>query len=407
MTETEILIIGGGIAGVSTAYHLAQYGRHVTLLERGEIASEASGVNAGSIGAIGWGNVPNLQAYLTMGSLEIFKSLQGELGYDIEFRRSGSLQAIQTEAEYAYIQTRVTALRSQGYTVDLLSTWEARTLEPEISSALLGCLYMPLRAQADPKKATRAFAAAAEQSGGRILPNHEVAAIRSHADGSYEVKTSQGPCRAATLVIAAGAWCGDVGVMLGLYIPIVPVRGQMWASSPLPPRVFHTISAAQSSLQWHTAPGNDAVTPPCLTHRGDQRLTRHLYGRQTRTGEIIFGGDRQLVGFDKEPDPVGIEVNHGHAAEILPCLREIPIQRTWAGLMPFPLDGVPIIGKISQHPNLYIVSGLASSGFGRGPMAGKLLADYIYTGHRPHVLSEADPAHRVTLLDQTARDAYR
>jgi glycine/D-amino acid oxidase-like deaminating enzyme len=400
MTDpAEILIIGGGIAGASTAYHLAQYGRHVTLLERSEIASEASGVNAGSIGAIGWGNVPNLEAYLTMGSLEIFKSLHVEFGYDIEFRRSGALQAIQTEAEYAYIQKRVVALRAQGYTVDLLSTWEAQTIEPEINPALLGCLYMPLRAQADPKKATRAFAAAAERSGARILPNHEVTGVQLSGDHTYQVETSQGPYRAATLVIAAGAWCGGIGAMLGLHIPIVPVRGQMWASAPLPPGVFHTISAVESSLQWHTAPGNDTETPPCLTHRGDQRLTRHLYGRQTRAGEIIFGGDRQLAGYNKVPDPAGIEVNHGHAAEVLPFLRDLPIKRTWAGLMPFPLDGEPIIGKIPQRPNLYIVSGLASSGFGRGPMAGKLLADYLHTGHRPHVLAEADPARCVTLIE--------
>jgi glycine/D-amino acid oxidase-like deaminating enzyme len=187
--------------------------------------------------------------------------------------------------------------------------------------------------------------------------------------------------------------------MLGLRIPIVPVRGQMWASTPLPPRVFHTISAAESSLQWATSPGNDHQTPPCLTHRGQQRLTRHLYGRQTRTGEVIFGGDRQLAGYEKRPDAAGIEVNHGHAAEVLPFLRELPVARTWAGLMPFPLDGVPIIGKIIQRPNLYIVSGLASSGFGRGPMAGKLLADYIHTGHRPHVLAEADPARCVVAVE--------
>jgi glycine/D-amino acid oxidase-like deaminating enzyme len=399
MIETEIVIIGGGIAGASTAYHLAQYGHRVALLERGEIASEASGVNAGAIGAIGWGIVPDLESHLTMGSLEIFKNLQVELGYDIEFRRSGCLQAIQSAAEYAYIQGRVMALRSQGYTVDLLSTWEARTLEPELSPALLGCLYMPLRAQADPTKATRAFATAAERSGARILPNHEVTGIQPYSDETYQVETSQGPCRAVTLVIAAGAWCGSLGAMLGLRIPIVPVRGQMWASAPLPPGVFHTISAAESSLQWHTAPGNDAETPPYLTHRGGQRLTRHLYGRQTRAGEIIFGGDRQLAGYDKVPDPTGIEVNHRHAAEVLPFLREIPIKRTWAGLMPFPLDGAPIIGKISQRPGLYIVSGLASSGFGRGPMAGQLVADYIHTGHRPHVLSEADPARCITLVE--------
>jgi glycine/D-amino acid oxidase-like deaminating enzyme len=399
MIETEILIIGGGIAGASTAYHLAQYGRRVMLLERNDIASEASGVNAGAIGAIGWGNVPNLESYLAMGSLEIFKSLQVELGYDIEFRRSGSLQAIQTEAEYAYILRRVLELRSQGYTVDLLSTQEARMIEPVLSPALLGCLYMPLRAQADPTKATRAFASAAERSGAHILQNHEVTEIQSQSDDSYRVETSQGSFQAATLVIAAGAWCGGIGAMLGLRIPIVPVRGQMWASDPLPPRMFHTISAAESSLQWHTTPGNDPQTPPYLTHRGQQRLTRHLYGRQTRTGEIIFGGDRQLVEYQKRPDSAGIEVNHGHAAEVLPFLRELPVTRTWAGLMPFPLDGAPIIGRIAQRLHLYIISGLASSGFGRGPMAGKLLADYIHTSHRPHVLAEADPARCVTLVE--------
>jgi glycine/D-amino acid oxidase-like deaminating enzyme len=103
-----------------------------------------------------------------------------------------------------------------------------------------------------------------------------------------------------------------------------------------------------------------------------------------------------LVEYQKRPDATGIEVNPEHAAEVLPFLRELPVARTWAGLMPFPLDGAPIIGRIAQHSHLYIVSGLASSGFGRGPMAGKLLADYIHTGHRPHVLAEADPARCVT-----------
>src|SRR5678816_2824916 len=85
-----IAIIGGGIAGASTAYHLARAGRDVSLFERGEIASEASGVNAGSIGALGWGRgVADLQATLTTGSLEIFRALQLDLGYDVEFRQSG------------------------------------------------------------------------------------------------------------------------------------------------------------------------------------------------------------------------------------------------------------------------------------------------------------------------------
>ena len=398
MTESEVLIIGAGIAGASTAYHLTSLGHAVTLLERGEIAGEASGVNAGAIGSMGWGNMPDLQSYLTMGSLEIFKSLQLDLGYDIEFRASGSLQAIHTGKQYEFIRDRVLSLTSQGYSVELLTAREARGIEPEANPDLLGFMYYPLRAQADPKKATRAFAAAATREGAKILTGHEVTAIHRLADGNYSVVTDEGEFRTGALVLAAGAWCGPLGVMLELDIPIVPVRGQMWATNVVPPRIFTTLSSAESLLQWHACPGNDGDTPPQLTHKQDTRVTRHLYGRQTRQGEIIFGGDRQLAGFDKTIDATGIEANRGHATEVIPMLKELPVSRTWSGLMPFSLDGEPIIGKIPQLENTYIVSGLASSGFGRGPMAGKLLADYIHTGHRPHVLEESDPARCVSFV---------
>lgn len=128
------------------------------------------------------------------------------------------------------------------------------------------------------------------------------------------------------------------------------------------------------------------------------RVTRHLYGGQTRSGAIAFGGDRQVVldsAGEPAPDAEGVEVNRGHAAEVVPILSGIPIERTWAGLMPFSMDGGAVIGRIPQRENLYIVSGLASSGFGRGPMAGKLLGDYIYTGQMPGVLVEADPGRCV------------
>ena len=398
MAEAEVLVIGGGIAGASTAYHLALGGHDVVLLERGEIASEASGVNAGNIGALGWGNVPSLQSHLTMGSLEMFKSLQLDQGFDIEFRNSACIQTIDTEEQYDFIRDRVLALQSQGYSVELLTNREMRSIEPEANPRLLGCMYTPLRAQADPRKATTAFATAAAQQGARILTHHEVTGITDLGDGTYRVAAAGEEFHAENVVLATGAWCGPLGAMLGIRIPIVPVRGQMWATPVLPPRVFHTMSSSESALQWNTEPGNDSEMPPDLTHRGKARTTRHLYGRQTQAGEVIFGGDRQVSGYDLNIDAEGIEVNRGHATEVMPFLKDVPISRTWAGTMPFSLDGSPIIGKIPQRENLYIVSGMASSGFGRGPMAGKLLADYIHTGHRPQVLTESDPARCVTAI---------
>ena len=380
MADWEVIVIGGGIAGTSAAFHLAEHGRRVAVIERGEIASEASGVNAGGIGAYGWGHLPNLEAWLTMGSLNVFKRLQLELGYDIEFRQSGALQAIQTREQYEHSRDNVLSLKSAGYTVELLSTEQARSIEPGLNPELKGSVYFPLRAQADPVKSTQAFADAARRLGADILTSRDVTEIGRTAGGSWRVGCPGEQHTARQLLVAGGAWCGPLGEMMGLRIPIVPVRGQMWSTEPLPPRVFHSLSAAESPMHWRTAPSNSPGTPPELTHVGGRRVTRHLYGRQTRAGEIIFGGDREMVHYDKTVEHDGVEVNFGHATEILPLLRDLSISRTWSGLMPFSLDGRPIIGRVPQREDLFIVSGLASSGFGRGPMAGKLVADHIHTG---------------------------
>ena len=394
--DTDILIIGGGIAGSSTAFHLAEQGRDVILLERGEIASEASGQNMGGLGGSGWGNNPNLLSYLTAGSVEIFKHIQIDMGYDIEFRLSGTLTAIHTEEQYEYYQDDVASQRNNGYEIELLSAREARAIEPEANGELPGYMYRPQRGQADPEKTTRAFAHAAEVAGATINTGQNVVSITPMGAGGYSIQTESSEFRCQTLVLATGAWCGPVGEMLGIKIPIVPIRGQMWATGSLPTRVLHTIGSTISSYAWNKSNGSDDVTPPNLTHKNGRRMTRHLYGRQRKNGEIIFGGDRESLGYNTTPDPVGIEVNRGHAAEVIPLVASLPIARSWAGLMPFSLDGSPIIGKIPIRDNLFIVSGLASSGFGRGPMAGKLAADYIHSGNMTHVLAEADPARCVT-----------
>ena len=394
--DTDILIIGGGIAGSSTAFNLAEQGRDVILLERGEIASEASGQNMGGLGGSGWGNNPNLLSYLTAGSVEIFKQVQIDMRYDIEFRLSGTLTAIHTEEQYEYYQDDVAFQRNNGYEIELLSTREARAIEPEANGELPGYMYRPQRGQADPVKTTRAFAHAAEVAGATINTGQNVVSITPMSAGGYSIQTESSEFRCQTLVLATGAWCAPIGKMLGIEIPIIPIRGQMWATDSLPSRVLHTIGSTISSHAWTKSDGSDDVTPPNLTHKNGRRLTRHLYGRQRKNGEIIFGGDRESLGYNTTPDPTGIEVNHGHAAEVIPLVASLPIARTWAGLMPFSLDGSPIIGKIPIRDNLFIVSGLASSGFGRGPMAGKLAADYIHSGNMTHVLAEADPARCVT-----------
>jgi sarcosine oxidase subunit beta len=394
---SEILIIGGGITGISTAFYLAQHGHEVILLERNEIASEASGLNAGTLWPTGWGTFPDLSSTLSMGSLEILKTLQFDLGYDIEFRQSGALKAIQTEEQLDFLQKEVQDFNSRGYIFNVRTIQDARSIEPELDSELVGCLYYPLGGHANPVKTTRALASEAQQNGARILTRHEVSSIAYLKNASYKVVTSRGIFQTQTLVLAAGPWCRTIGFMLGLNIPVFPVRGQMWSTGPVPTRLFHAIGAMESTLYWHNNTYSNKDTPLELTHRDNVRLTRHLYGRQTRDGEIIFGGDRQLIN-SKTPDETGIALNRNHVIEIFPFLRKFPIKRTWAGLMPFTSNLEPIIGKIPQLDNLYIVTGLSSSGFEQGPMSGKLLAEQIHNGKASPVLSSAEPVRQVTFL---------
>ena len=394
MSESDVLIIGGGICGTSTAFHLAQLGERVTVLERGDLASESSGVNAGGLGGYGWGNNPDLQAYLTAGSFEIFKSLQLDMGYDIEFHAPGGLQSIHTQAQWDYARDQVFKSQSNGYSAELITTREARAVEPEVSDSLAGFMFLPKRGRANPVKSTLAFGRAASELNAVINTNHEVQDIIQQPDQSWLVKTNQGDFISGIVALATGAWTRPLGAKLGIDIPIIPIRGQMWATQPVPPSIFHLSGSIESHFDW-SHQNTKQKDPPEHTHIGTKRITRHLYGGQTRNGEIIFGGDRQMVGYSYVPAAEGITINRIHASEVFPFVSKLSINRTWTGLMPFAIDGKPIIGQIPQFKNLFIVTGLGSSGFGRGPMSGKLLADFIHTSHPHPVLTDSDPARCV------------
>lgn len=394
MAETpDVLIVGAGIAGCATAYYLASSGADVLVVDRGDVAGEASGVNMGGLGGRYPNETPTLDDALSFGSVALFDELH-DAGYDIEFRLSGSVQAIRTEAEFAFAERQIAnAAPNDG--AELLTPREVRSIEPQFSADLLGAVVFPkFRGEADPVKTTRAFARAAEAKGAMFSLSRAVTAIAKTSQG-FSVETTHGSIDANQLVLATGAWSAGAGRMLGLDIPIVPVRGQMWATAPLPPRTFHTFSATESPLAWLDESNQAVDGPPNLTHINGRRVCRHLYGRQNAAGEIIFGGDRHAIGFVRRVEPESIATNKAQATEVLPFLIEHPIAREWSGFMPFPRDGKPLIGRLPHAENAFIVSGLASSGFGRGPMAAKLLADCIASGSADAVLAAADPARCV------------
>ena len=397
MRNADVIVIGGGIVGCSAAMFLAESGLSVKLLERGEVSGEASGLNAGSIGGYGWGHSPRLQEHLTMGSLAIFRDMQLEKGVDIEFRQSGSLTAIHTSDQHGYAQKMVSTLRTEGRQIEILSPNEAKSYEPKLNKELIGYMFASQRGQADPVKATKAFSEVAKRNRADVFTSAPVTGLEQSGQG-WIVRANDRVFNSDALLIATGAWTSDIGKMIGLNIPVQPVRGQMWATESLPPGVFHTISSMESATYWHRKPFVSEDSPPELTHDNDLRVTRHLYGRQRANGEVIFGGDRQLLGFNHEVEFAGIEVNKTHAGEVLPFLNHLPVKRTWSGLMPFSPDGLPIIGRVEQYDNLFLATGLGSSGFGRGPGSGMLIADLIVRGEGHPALQESDPSR---LIDET------
>lgn len=377
----RVVVIGGGIVGVSAALTLAEGDADVVVLERGLVASEASGLNAGVIGGGGWGQQPDIFVTLKMGSRDRFVDLSEQRKHDIGLDLTGTLILIRTEDEWEWAAATVDADRSAGRCLELLDSHELADLEPAADPSLLGAVFDPLGARAEPVAATRAFAAEAITAGAKIETNCSVTALRPSAGGGWEIEAEsrtdgQRPVKsfgADAVIIAAGPWSAELGAMVGLELPIVAVRGQMWASKPQPKLLRHAIASAESLLTWSVEPPI-GLEPPELTHRQGVRTTRHLYGRQRPNGEIVFGGDRVLTA-DRGVDTHGITVNHDHVGELLPQIRELAPVRTWAGLMPFTVDGKPIINAVLDCDGLFVAGGLASSGFGRGPMAGQLIAE--------------------------------
>lgn len=391
----KVVVIGAGIVGVSAALSLVEGGAEVVVLDRGAVAGEASGLNAGVIGGGGWGDRPDIEVALKMGSRDRYLDL-AERGHGFGLELTGTLSLIRTEAEWALAAGLVGAGREVGHVVELLSGEELRALEPAADPSLLGAVFDPLGARAEPVAATQAFAAEATAGGATMVTGCEVTALTPAAGGGWEVRTEppdSSLISADAVVLAAGPWCADLGALVGLDIPVVAVRGQMWATAPQSPMLGHAISAMESTLAWHDETPA-AGAPPNLTHAEGRRVTRHLYGRQRANGEIVFGGDRVLTD-DRTVDDDGIAVNHRHVGELLPPIASLAPVRTWAGLMPFSLDGRPLIGPLPDRPGLHLAAGLASSGFGRGPMTGQLIAEVVLGRPPSFDLTDVLPGSRV------------
>ena len=358
--ETSTLVIGAGIAGLSTALFLASEGEDVVVVERAFANSLASGGNAGSlhaqllsfdhgVRAEGGGGPAAQTLPLQRDSIALWAALQQELGRDFEMKVTGGLMVAETDAHMRFLAEKVAVEQRAGIDCRLIGREELRTLEPGLSPAFLGAAYCPQEGKINPLVATQHILEAARAKGARIIEKCEVVAIAAGTSG-YEVHTSRGIIRAKRIVNAAGAFSSRIGAMLGLDIPVFGAPLQMVVTEAAAPLIT------------------------CLVAHAD----RHLTLKQAANGNFIIGGG-WTAGLDpvhQHPRPLlsSLEGNLWVAQHVVPALRKLHIIRSWAA-MNINIDGAPILGEHPQQPGFF--SAVTSNGYTLGPLVGQLTAQLI------------------------------
>jgi sarcosine oxidase subunit beta len=366
MTETaDVVIVGAGIMGVSSAYHLARLGAgRVVVLERDTVCS---GSTALASGGIRHQYANRLGIELTTHSIVTYERFQEEFGVDPHFRQHGYLILIATEAELAVARQSVALQRRLGVTVELLDPPAIRALCPYLNADdLRGATYTPRDGYADPYLCATAIAARARDLGVTIKQQHEVRGFIRHGDRVAGVTTAEGAFEAPTVVIATGAWSGVVGKLAGVDIPVRPHRRHKFMTASFP---VERIPAATPFVI-------DPHRNFSLRREGPGLLLGH--GRRDEPDSFNTEVDRSL-------EPAVVE----RAIHRAPVLADAELMRGWAGLYEMTPDQTGIVSAVPGVAGLHVIAGFSGHGFMHGPIAGQLMAEMLVHGRA--VTMDASP----------------
>lgn len=357
MADTaDVVIVGAGIMGVSTAYALAQKGAgRVVIVERDGVCAGSTALASGGI-RHQYANRVGVE--LTLAVIATFERFEDEFGVDPHFRQHGYLILASTPEELALAKRNVALQRSLGVDVTLLTPDETHRQFPYLYTGdLLGATYSPRDGYADPYLATTAMAARARELGVEIRVGAEVTAVH-RADGRATGVTADGKrIDAPVVVLAAGAWSGRVGALAGIDVPVSPLRRSKFITAPF---AFDRIPEA---------------TPFIIdTHQG-------ISMRREGVGMLLgIGKKDDPSSFETHPDMSLTEPLVERAVHRAPVLAEASLLRGWAGLYEMTPDQTGIIGAAPDVEGLYVIAGFSGHGFMHGPIAGRLMAELIVDG---------------------------
>ena len=405
-SAADVVVIGGGIIGVSAGLFLALRGISVVLCEKGHVAGEQSSRNWGWCRRMG--RDPR-ELPLVVEALRLWPELERLTGEDLGFRRSGILYLGETDADVAFHEDWLRRAGDFALDTRIVEGAELAALLPGAARSFRSALYTASDGRAEPQKAAPAIARAARHAGATILQNCAVRGIERQGGRVAGVVTERGTIKASTVVVAGGAWssmlCNDVGIRL----PQLVVRSSVMRTAPVEggptnaawghgfayrKRLDGGYTIAEGSRSYHDiVPASFRFLPDFLSLLKDNwRDVGLRFGApffsgysgcspRRPQGQSVYEAHRTL---DPEPSRALLRDARKRMDAAFPFLANVPTVQEWAGYIDATPDAVPVIAPVKSLPGLVVATGFSGHGFGIGPGAGRLVADLV-TGDTPVV----------------------
>jgi len=351
----DIVIIGGGVMGASTLYHLTLRGfNNIVLLEKDEFFGQ--GATGRCAGGVRYQFSTPINVELSKHSLPMLEQFKHETGQDIDYRKCGYLFVLTNKIDDEYFSRNVQMQNKLGVDTVRLTADQVHALVPmmHFPDAISGS-FNQNDGLVDPNGVVMGYVDAALRKGAKVESKTSVIGLLVDHNKISGVQTDLGEISSPVVINAAGPWSAQIGEMAGLKIPVTPVRRQMFTTSKLPdlPKDFPFVIDFAQSLYFH------------------------------REGEGLLSGmsnPNQLPGFDQNVDESFELVNLDAAISRLPMLEKASMVSHWAGLYEITPDSHPIFGK-TPIDGFLLVTGFSGHGFMHGPIAGKLISEYVLDGH--------------------------
>ncbi|MFD3775453.1 NAD(P)/FAD-dependent oxidoreductase [Streptomyces sp. NPDC058612] len=359
----DAVIIGAGVVGAACAYYAARAGLSVAVVDRGPVAGGTTGAGEGNLLVSDKEAGPELD--LALLSAGLWRELAAVLPAPVEYEAKGGLVVAPDERALTALRAFAEGQRAAGVTAVDVDAGALRELEPHLAPGLAGGFHYPQDAQVQPAQAAARLLAA---SGAELHLGEEVTAVLRDASGAVRgVRTARRELAAPAVVNAAGTWGGRVASLAGAALPVLPRRGFVLVTEPLPRVVRHKVYAADYIAD--VASGSAALQSSAVVEG-------------TPAGPVLIGATRERVGFDRALSTEALRRLAAQAAALFPVLADVRVLRAYHGFRPYLPDHLPAIGPDPRVPGLLHACGHEGAGIGLAPGTGALIAAAL-TGTEP------------------------